>query len=180
MTSIRLAHSRFCGGEPAYCKDVFDKIVSSVWSFDPETKVLTYGATIYRKSGKSDFWNKRQHKNRALERFEQNPIRVTLINEKGVKPCELQSAAIDWFIASHLIYKFGTHNKNAPDVRRVHFETKVRADFNSFYDPTFSENYVLGGSKPCEECRDPSFPYVACILGIVICTSATFYLHNCM
>jgi hypothetical protein len=35
MTSIRLAHSRFMKSEPAFCKDMFDKIVTSVWSFDP-------------------------------------------------------------------------------------------------------------------------------------------------
>lgn len=179
MTSIRLAHSRFCGGEPAYEKDVFDKIVSSVWSFDPETKILTYGATVYRKSAKNDFWNKRQHKNRALERFEQNPIRVKLNVENGVKARELQSSAIDWFISSHLIYKFGTHNKNVPDVRRVHFETKVRNDFNSFYDPTYSEDYVLGGSRGYES-NDPEFPYFLTICGILICTSITFYVNNCM
>src|SRR4029078_12095316 len=101
MTSIRLAHSRFCGGNPAYEKDKFNKIVTSVWSFDPTTKVLTYAATVYRKSAKNDFWNKREHKNRALEQFEQNPIRVKLNVQKDVNARELQSSAIDWFISSH-------------------------------------------------------------------------------
>ena len=178
MTSIRLAHSRFCGGNPAYEKDVFDKIVTSVWSFDPVTKVLTYAATVYRKSAKNDFWNKRQHKNRALERFEQNPIRVKLFVNEGVNAAELQSSAIDWFISSHLIYKFGTHNKNSPDVRRVHFESRIRPDFNSYYDPTYSEHYVLGGSRGYQECSDPEFPYVLTISAILICSAVNFYLYN--
>lgn len=177
MTSIRLAHSRFMQGEPAYCKDVFDKVVSSVWSFDPTTKVLTYGATIYRKSGKSDYWNKKEHKNRALERFEQNPIRVKLTVGKGNNVPELQSSAIDWFIASHLVYKFGTHNKNFPDVRRIQFETRVRPDFNTFYDPTYSENYVLGG-KLSSEYRDPEFPYFTFICTLLLGTTVTFCVNN--
>jgi hypothetical protein len=180
MTSIRLAHSRFMKSEPAFCKDIFDKIVTSVWSFDPETKILTYGATVFRKSTKNDFWNKRQHKNRALERFEQNPIRVKLCVQNGVHASELQSSAIDWFISSHLIYKFGTHNKNAPDVRRVHFETKVRPDFNSFYDPTCSEDYVLGGPRGYQECPDPQFPFFLTICAILVCSSASFYVNNCL
>jgi hypothetical protein len=165
----------------AYCKDQFDKVVSSVWSFDPETHVLTYAATVFKKTNKSDFWNKRQHKNRALERFEKNPLRVKLVldYECDQTAPELQSSAIDWFISSHLIYKFGTHNKNEVDVRRVHFETRIRPDFNTFYDPSYSENYILGGPKS-KDCEDPEFPYGFLIFGILLTSSVTFYLNNCI
>lgn len=176
MTSVRLAHSRFLNGQVAFEKDIFDKIVTTAWSYEPKTRILTYGSTVYKKMNKSDFWNKRQHKDQALSRFMENPLRIKLISVGRVP--ELNSVAIDWFISAHLIYKFGTMGKEI-DVRRVHHETSIRPDFNEFYDPSFSPKYIIGGPRSvCEDEVSFTFPLVTAI----VCLSGSLsllYLQHC-
>ena len=178
MTSVRLAHSRFLHGQVAFEKDIFDKIVTTAWSYEPKTRVLTYGATVYKKMGKSDFWNKREHKDQALARFMENPLRIKLVSAGKVG--ELSSTAVDWFISAHLIYKFGTHDKISPDVRRVHHETNIRPDFNEFYDPSCSPKYILGGPLKRVEYEDDglSFPLLVATFGILSSLSL-LYLRHC-
>jgi hypothetical protein len=178
MTSVRLAHSRFHKNIPSDKKDSFDKVVTSVWSYDPGSSVLTYGATTYVKSGKSDFWNKKYHKETALKRFTENPIRVKLNPEDSKGNCELDSTAIDWFISSHMVYQYGTHNKIVPDVRRVHHERTIRSDFNEFYDPYFSQQeYVMGGPKKRLRKEACAFPYFTFTFAFTFCTVAATYCY---
>ena len=176
MTSVRLAHSRFLDGQVAFEKDVFDKIVTSAWSYEPQTRILTYGATVYKKVGKTDFWNKRQHKDQALSRFMENPLRIKLISVGRVP--EMNSVSIDWFISAHLIYKFGVCGKEL-DVRRVHHETGIRPYFNEFYDPSFSTKYIIGGPRSvCEDEVGFTFPLLVASFSIVA-SIAIFGLRYC-
>ena len=125
-----------------------------------------------------NFWNKRKHKERALERFGNCPIRVRLVCDRNVKIGELNSNAIDWFIATHLIYEFGTHNKGAVDVRRVHHERVICGDFNKKYDPFYEyhhEEFVLGGPKKRSKHEPPSccsFPLIT--LSLCLCLFPPF------
>jgi len=129
----RTAHSRIMNGRAIQKGEQYDRVVTSVWNFDPDTSVLTYGATVYKKDKdkKSDFWNKREHKKTAIERFEKHPIRVVIAAPENMP--ELSNISIDWFIAQNLIYKFGTHNKKNVDVRRIHGKVKVSDEFNKIY-----------------------------------------------
>ncbi len=178
MTSVRLAHSRFFHGQVAFEKDIFDKIVTTAWSYEPETQILTYGATVYKKVNKNDFWNKRQHKDQALSRFMETPLRIKLVADGRVP--ELNSSAIDWFIGAHLIYKFGVCDRVNPDVRRVHHETNIRPDFNEFYDPSYSPKYIIGGPRKMLDCDDDgiSFPLLVATFGILGSLSL-LYLQQC-
>jgi hypothetical protein len=179
MTSVRLAHSRFLNSRPTQQKDSFDKVVTSVWSYDPETSILTYGATVYKKADKSDTWSKREHKERAMQRFTDVPIRVKLLcapESSGI--AELESTAVDWFISTHLVFEYGTHNKTVPDVRRIHHERYIRDDFNTFYDPYHvEEKYVLGGPKPSLKTRSGGCFPLGCFFSTLFCIAGVVVLH---
>lgn len=98
----RIAHSRFYDGKPVRKSEPCNKIVTSCWSYNQSTKVLTYGATVYSKTDKSN-WKKRDHKLRAVERYEKNPCNIVLLSNRVVPKC----VAIDWHIATEYIFKFG-------------------------------------------------------------------------
>lgn len=143
MTAVRLAHSRFHNGKPVSKAEQFDKVVSTVWSFEPEHSILTYASTIYTRTGNKDFWNKKEHRDMTMKRYTENPLRIKIIRESGSELC---STPVDWFISRYLIYQFGTHNKISPDVRRIHHELPVWQDFNEHYDPFYRpERYILNG-----------------------------------
>ena len=129
--AARIYHSRFYKGIPVFKDSKFDKVVTSAWTYDSSTSVLTYAATIFTKTGSSDFWNKKNHREKTLERFENNPIRIKLFREEGP---ELGNNAVDWYISRYLVFHCGTHNKISPDVRRVHHELTIQKDFNEHYN----------------------------------------------
>tara|TARA_R110002153_G_scaffold104980_1_gene243179 strand:- start:92 stop:637 length:546 start_codon:yes stop_codon:yes gene_type:complete len=148
MTSVRLAHSRFYKGIPVSKFEKFDKVVTTLWSFQADKSILTYAATVFKKKDRGDFWYKKQHRETTQERFTQNPIRMHLILPEGP---ELSSSPVDWFISRFLIYQYGTHNKVSPDVRRVHHEVTVSENFNQKYDPFYREDrYIINGKRFAE------------------------------
>jgi len=144
---VRIAHCRFekngSNGkkwESLYRKDRFDRVVSIVWSFDNETRLLTYGATVYKKEGPSDFWVKKEHREKALERYHNNPVRVKLItvgNTGNIYRNQdiylLKRAAIDWYIALELIYLYGVSNKYK-DTKTKLIAHNFNKDYDIFYD----------------------------------------------
>jgi hypothetical protein len=101
----RIVHSRFCDGKPVRKSEPYNRIVTSCWSYDNETKVLTYGATVYSRTDKS-VWNKTAHRLKATERYEKNPCKIVLLAKLSPK-----AIAIDWHIASEYIFKFGCEGK---------------------------------------------------------------------
>ncbi len=167
-TLLRIAHSRFSENVPTNKSDnKFDRVVTSVWTFDVDTKVLVYAATNFKKQNCRDHWNKSQHLERALERFHSCPIRVQLKCADG-QLLEISNMAMDWYISRKLVYLFGTHNKSAtPDVRRIHHQKTLKADFNQKFHPFYrDEKYRMVGSVAnsgtesdnrsiiCEHCTD--------------------------
>ena len=128
---MRLAHSRFIDNKAVAKVEKFDRVVTTAWVFEPQHSLLTYGATVYQCENSKDHWDKRIHRERAIERFQNNPIRIVLKSDGPIpEPCNI---SVDWFIASHLIFIFGTHNKNEVDVRRIHGNVKIGSDFNNKY-----------------------------------------------
>jgi len=166
MTSVRLAHSRFFHGKPVSKFEEFDKVVTSVWTFQPDKSILTYASTVFTKKSNSDFWVKKVHREKAQERFENNPIRVHIIRE--AEGPEMSSTPVDWFISRCLIYEFGTHNKISPDVRRLHHEKVVRNDFNEHYDPFYRpERYLLNGKRREEQENTPVSRWLYVLIGFL-------------
>lgn len=137
MTTPTIAHSRFNRNTPVRRGSKYTRVVTSVWTYDREKSVLTYGATVFRrqkskmleygrevdlndllKSDKSkqskqlkypsvsnkglDLWNKKVHRERATERFNNIPVRIKIIT-----PVPLRNVSLSWFIAEKLIFKFG-------------------------------------------------------------------------
>jgi hypothetical protein len=132
---MRTAHSRFLNKEPVGKRDGFDRVVTSVWSLDKNTNILTYGAVVYRKNGPNDHWRKRQHYLKAVERFHNTPIRVTLkyVGFNNLLLSSISNLSMDWYIATNLIFKFGTHDKTGvPDVG-FHGTSTIYDDFNETY-----------------------------------------------
>lgn len=138
---MRIAHSRFMDKTPVMKGERFDKVVTSAWSFDYNNSILTYGATIFTKKDCKDFWNKKDHREKAVERYTNNPIRVKLNVHTQVhtQVPELSNIAVDWYISMNLVYKFGCFNEKL-DVRRIQHEVNIKSDFNIKY-PGYNFNY---------------------------------------
>ena len=127
----RFAHSRFFKGTPVPKNQKYDRVVTTCWTYEPETRILTYAATVFKKESSRDHWDRKLHKQKAEKRFSRGPVRLQLKCSKYIG--ELSNIAMDWYIAKNLIFKFGTHNKNSVDVRRIHGEHEVPFYFNEQY-----------------------------------------------
>lgn len=163
---MRFAHSRFHNNEPVMKGEEFDRVVTTAWTFEPEVSILTYGATVYKKSNAKDFWSKREHIKTAKERFENNPIRVQLKSKDHNQ--EIDNIAMDWYIASNLIFKFGTHNTNQVDVRRIHGEVTISPDFNQDY--SFLNYYYCDTSTDCQELGPTRSDFYHFLIGLMVPT----------
>ena len=158
IMSVRLAHSRFFKGKSVSRSEKFDKVVTTLWSFQPDKSILTYASSVFTKKSKNDFWVKKEQRKNVQERFENNPIRVHIIRD-DFGP-EMSSTPVDWFISSYLIFQYGTHNKISPDVRRVHHEITVKNDFNEHYDPFYRpDRYIVNGKRNITEVTPSKWLY---------------------
>jgi len=111
----RIAHCRFLNRDPIHKmreedSGYYNRIVTSAWSYDVVTSILTYGATVYTKSEGSKCWVKKTHRDRATERYYKNPIRVKLIYSRN--KVQLSDIAMDWYIAEILTFMFGACSKD--------------------------------------------------------------------
>ena len=161
---MRTADSRFLDKTPVKKGDPYDRVVTSVWNLDPETKTLTYGATIYRRAAPNDHWHKADHRSLAHQRFILNPVRVNLQFCGDVT--KLSCISIDWYIADNLIYKFGTHNKNKSTIIQT---VTLPNDFNEEYSlltPYEESSHISLFPKPTKE---SDFLNRACIVLGVVC-----------
>jgi len=152
MENPRVSHNRFCDGEPLYRNKIYpddiyhykmnnsNKIVTVVWTLS-DKNILTYGATVYTKDSGSDAWKKRDHYEKALQRFVECPIRVELVSEQTTNS-ELSSHSIDWFISEKLVFRFGTHNNDTINVRSIDGKATIRDDFIEKYDPFYQEMVI--------------------------------------
>jgi hypothetical protein len=131
---MRTAHSRFLNKQPVGKRDEFDRVVTSVWSLDKNTNILTYGAVVYFKNGPNDHWGKRRHYLKAVERFHKNPVRVSLQYTGFGNLSSMANLSMDWYIATNLIFKFGTYDKTGvvPPVG-FHGTSTIYDDFNEAY-----------------------------------------------
>lgn len=128
---MRLAHLHFNEGKPVRKDEYYDRVVTVYWTFEPDVSILTYGATVFKKEYSSDHWKKKEHKQKALERYRNNPIRIHLIS-KEQNPKEIENFAMDWFVAKNLVFYYGAYHKGL-DVRRIHGEKEIPSNFNSKY-----------------------------------------------
>lgn len=143
---MRIAHCRFFKKEPIFkkedgdnSKNCFDRVVTIAWKLDKTTGILEYGLTVFRKKGISDHWNKRSHRNTAVDRFQNNPVRIHI---RKLFPTEIDHIAMNWYIAEYLLYKYGS--RNISDIAtegdtRIH-EVKIYPDFNQTYSKKVLKN----------------------------------------
>ncbi len=129
---LRFAHSRFHKGKPVCKGEKFDRVVTSVWTFDTDVSILTYGATVFKKENRGDHWSRRAHVKQAVERFNDNPLRIKLIRPVWLRELlvEIDSIPMDWYIATNLIYKFGTQSKSDEQIEKT---VDIPFDFNTRY-----------------------------------------------
>ena len=142
-TEPRICHCRFLNKKAMLNnKNIYDRIVTIVWSFNPRKSILTYGAAVYKKSCNNDYWYKQIHRDEANERFINAPIRISLVSKDNSNKfnSEITNHAMDWFISKVLVYKYGCYNKNKVDVRRIQGEEEIHQDFNEKYDPIYSDD----------------------------------------
>lgn len=130
---VRIVHSRFYQGNPVRKSQPYDKIVTSCWSYNRDTHILSYGATVYTKSEKSA-WYKTEHKYTAIERYEKQPVKLVMLSD-----LHLRNVAIDWHIACEYIFKFGCFAKTG--------SVCIDRDYNTQYSylkpETVEKKYTL-------------------------------------
>lgn len=172
---MRTAHSRFLDKIAVKKGASYDRVVTSVWSIDPSTKILTYGATIYRRAAPNDHWHKADHRSLAQQRFLLNPIRVQLQFSGDITT--LSCISIDWYIADNLIFKFGTHDKQKNSNIN---EVFIANDFNEQYSlltPYEEKSHI--SLFPKESVKTDWFNSACIIVGFICLTNGLilFYLH---
>lgn len=124
----RIVHSRFKYGKPVRKGQDYDRVVTSCWSYHPSTQILIYGATVFNKDNSKTFWNRKKHRDTAIQRYEESPVYVKLeqtplftMYNKGPR-----NVAIDWHIATDFIFKFRTH---VPSANILNMKIYVVDDF---------------------------------------------------
>lgn len=196
MTSVkynekpRVAHSRFFNNRPLFKlpwgnNDMkYDRVVTSAWVFDSENQILTYAATVYQKKHNKDFWVKKVHCEEALARFDKCPLRIHLVGDVG----EVSGHAMDWFISTTLIFRFGCYNKKDVDVRRIHGEVFLKDNFMETFDPYYKEfknwelekiddyNELYRTSSNSDRCEMVLFSALGTALGLVSIVTLAYIL----
>ena len=154
----RIAYCRFLNRKPLFnkhCKkNKYNRVVTVAWNYDRENNILSYGATVYKKAlvkndnwkaNRNDNWAKKPHRETAIQRYTNNPVRINFplcyyvgkSNGYGYSDYEsLDKRAVDWFIARNLISKLGC---STGEVETVH-DIFVCDNFNKKYFPDFSDN----------------------------------------
>ena len=136
----RVSHCRFHNTRPLYkgksLQTEINRIVTVAWNLD-EKGILTYGATIYTKTG--DSWDKKIHREKAIERFNTAPLRFNVCFPEPLNRC-----AIDWYISRYLVVKYGCYYKGKK-IRSSRIDEDLIIDqvhFNYKYDPVGFENKI--------------------------------------
>lgn len=122
-------------------KDRFSSVTTVVWSYNYKKNVIHYGASLYFRRKGSPPWIKKDERNNAIKKFEEHPIHIQLDGDKPSQ--ELSSRAIDWFIATHLVPRYGLRNLSNYDTRRIHGIYQVKRYFNEAFDKHYKRHKVL-------------------------------------
>jgi hypothetical protein len=167
---VRTVHARFLNKKLVTKTDPFNKVISVIWSYDTDTSILRYGATVYHYSKK--FWNKKEHRETALKRYEETPIEVLIVKKNDYNP---RYVAMDRFIATSLIYKYGCSDVNGEPTRVENIGT----NFNEIYFPEKKESEKqiqrwtekeMKNELESSMCAD-----IACMLIIPVITAGVFF-----
>ena len=162
----RLSHCRFNNIKPLYkykhCLAETNRVVSVAWKYDEKTEMLSYGATIYKKS--NDSWIKKDHSQTAIERFTTCPLhfKVTFSNLTN-------RTSIDWYIARALVLKYGCYFKGVLEKGEIlpYNTLDIEEGFREKYDPVGWEELVCGNYEDVYE--DKSYclsAFVGAIIGV--------------
>ena len=139
-TRFRITHSRFLKGKPVTKNlGIFDKIITTVWSFNIQSRILKYGSTIYTKDSPQDCWYRKAHLDTSKHRYLSCPIKVKIISNTDYYTT-MSNRGVDWFISRNLVCKYGTHNKNIRESNSKIYELELidpDFTFNKKYDPYF-------------------------------------------
>lgn len=180
---MRITHSRFNNGKPVRKGQDCNRIVTSCWSYDSETRILRYGATVFVKDDSKTFWNKQLHRDTAEKRYEQSPVLVKLIPTtdftrfaKGPR-----NVAIDWHIATEFIFRF--HPFDISENKHVN-DYIIDDDFNykfSYLKCTqrelkYTQEEVDNLLIRCEKLEnDNAYDGWACLLANTVLVMACYY-----
>ncbi len=130
----RLSHCRFDNIKPLYkyknCLTETNRVVSVAWKYDEKTEILSYGATIYKKS--NDNWIKKDHSQTAIERFTTCPLHFKVDLKKLIT-----RTSIDWYIARVLVLKYGCYFKGVLEKGEIlpYNTLNIEEGFIEKYDP---------------------------------------------
>src|SRR3990172_12901772 len=87
--------------------DEVKNVVTCAYSLNFNTGVLRYGATIFKKEWNTEHWNKRAHRERAMERYNNNPVLIELCSSIILAPNFHVYRRIEHFIRHICLPRFG-------------------------------------------------------------------------
>ena len=135
---MRPAHSRFYEGTPVWKGEHFDRVVTTCWEI--QGNVLKYAAAVFRRESKNAKWDKKLHRETAIQRFNETPIRVELSfgGSKEVDLTKLNGHAMDWYIATVLLPTFGGTSRFAKKHHHVSYPSHFNGEYHWVSFPSYS------------------------------------------
>jgi hypothetical protein len=135
----RVTHCRFNKSIPIYKNpkqnNKFDRVVSIAWNYDSTKSVIIYGATVFKHTSVEEQWTKKLHSKTALERYNNCPVKVMMIN---TDLDNFSTDYIDWYIAQKLIYDYGCKSYDN-ELFHVHVH-QTNDQYKNMEDKEFSYN----------------------------------------
>ena len=158
--TCRVAHIRYRNGQHVHksFSDHMDRVVTVIWNYYPKKNILTYGATVYKKSGMTDRWSKQEHYDQAKTRFDVAPI---MIKFDLIEP--FSKKAMDRYIADKVIYFYGCFSTVKDHTHAITKPISLRN-----YDPYFYLNIRTAGQMETknEGCNIMTVISIANVVGL--------------
>ena len=146
----RVSHLKFLGNRPVTeSSGKYNRVVSLAWFFYQEQSSINYSFTIWTSTSEDKTWNRKKHRETALERYWKDSYYVTLEwpkDEEGQsKEYDFDNYTMDWFIAMKLIYDRKRSSRyNMPNkekfLAKYDLSWKSRLDK---YNENFNENNLV-------------------------------------
>ena len=143
---IRISHCRYRDGARVRRNEVFDKVVTVVWTYDQEDEALHYGAAVYN-SESTDNWNKAVYRHLAMDRYYGSPVKVLIDwKEFRERDDEMIGPVLDRCISSRFVNEYGTGERKASQETNEYYYGYNRGKKRG-YQVGYSRGYVRGYNK---------------------------------
>lgn len=89
----------------------FDRVATVAWNFNKESGILRYAGTVFKKESKDEQWNKREHTETAIKRYNSIPINIRIVPEKSLKNKNIDVDEI-YYLIDKFVCMYGAYFKD--------------------------------------------------------------------